>query len=118
VSAYRDQLKTIQAATQHYGGTNALYGGNRDLVDFIDRVAAATSNAALIAAGQAVKNDLAAALVAEGHAGWDMTDSHGLAIFVPANNDWPALRSAYLQTAFAQDTAWDEWLDALWPSAP
>jgi len=69
-------------------------------------------DAELASSRDALQTALSQTLVAEAHTGSDLANSHGLAIFIPSEADWAALRARYLLQAFAIERTWDEWLDA------
>ena len=115
---FASQIAAARTASQRYGSGSGLYEGNRDLIDFANQVANRTLDTQLASGRDALQAALNAALVAEGHTGSDLANSHGLAIFVPSESDWTTLRSRYLQQAFATDQTWDNWLDLFYGITP
>ncbi|MBI5831290.1 MAG: hypothetical protein HZB16_03150 [Armatimonadetes bacterium] len=113
-ATFHDQIALARTDSQRYGSGSSLYEGNRDLIDFINRVNTRTGDAALLAAGNTVKNALSAAMLQEGHSGTDLANSKGLAIWIPASADWVSIRSSYRLTDFGINGAWDDWLDTFY----
>lgn len=114
LSVHKTAISNARAATQQYGGSSSQYEGYRDLVDFATRVAAVTSDSALIAGRDAVKTAFNAALIANGRYGTSESGSNGLGIWLPGSTAWRNWRSAYATNAFAQSTNWTAWLTALY----
>ncbi|MBI2299465.1 MAG: carboxypeptidase regulatory-like domain-containing protein [Armatimonadetes bacterium] len=113
-SQAHNEILNARNATQRYGSTSADYDGNRDLIDFIDKLDSRITDANLRAAGQAVRNALANMIVAEQHSGSSEAGSHGLGIFLPSSTDWNVLRATYRSIDFARDSRWDNWLDVFY----
>ncbi len=113
LNVHRTAIGNARAASQQYGGSSSQYEGYRDLVDFATRVAATTSDSALIAGRDAVKTAFSAALIANGRYGTSESGSNGLGIWLPSANTWRNWRAVYATNAFAQSTAWSTWLSAL-----
>ena len=110
-ATFHAQILAARNAAVRYGSGAPDYEGYRDLVDFIENVIARTADADLTSAGQAVKDAMTAALVAERHTGSSVNGSNGLAIYIPLVDDWVVERLSYKSTMFGQDGRWDEWLD-------
>lgn len=109
---YREALTRARNNAQRYGSGSSAYATFKDLVDYADQVARETGDSILAQERDKVKAALNQALVAERHSGTSVANSHGLSIYVPPSTDWTSTRSRYRNLAFAQDTHWDEWIDA------
>jgi len=104
-------VKEIISSTQRY-----YYSDYKDLYDFAKRlkdnglIPTAIKNAA-----QAVMNAINNVVIAEGHNGTSMANSHGISIWLPHSTDQlNAGKAGYSLLDFAHDTEWDEMLDDLY----
>lgn len=112
--AVQNEIAAARTAAQRYGGGSSLYEGYRDIISFIDEIEARINLPAVSSAGDAVRDALDDAVIAERHTGSTLARSHGLSIFCPNQSDWNDLRSRYQLLAFAQETRWNELWDAFY----
>jgi hypothetical protein len=113
-STYASQIASARDASQHY----TLYAEYKDACDFAEKVKAAAPAPDIVAAADYLTSAITSATILERHWGASVAGSHGLSIAIPT----PAYyhdhyQTVYSQLAFAQDTAWDEWLRGITPQA-
>lgn len=110
-STYREALRRARNNAQHYGSGSSSFADYKDVFDYVELVAQETGDSLLQSRAKEVQQALQTALIAEGHAGSSVADSHGLSIYVPTPSNYRSTRTRYRGLAFAQDTHWDEWID-------
>jgi hypothetical protein len=89
---------------------NTLYFDDYDYIDiyhFAQNVSEAKVNASTLQAAQALMDALDDAIIWHGHGLSSYSDEHGLSIYFP-DEDYSSWDPAYLDLAFAADTAWDD----------
>jgi len=104
-STYAAEIASARDASQHY----QVYPEYdfRDAHDFAQRVKQAAPAPDITAAADALTSAITNSVLLEKHTGASVADSHGLSIYIPASSGFD---TPYSQLAFAQDTAWDEFL--------
>lgn len=102
------QLSSARTATLDYSICNS--GADRDSLDIIDYATRCSDALGGTAAGEldTLTQAINAAIVAEVHNS-DTPSAHGLAIYIPAPNRYD---TDYQLLHFAQNTMWNEWLEA------
>jgi len=81
----------------------------KDLLDFAERAASVLGDASVSSALIALQQAMTQAIVAEGHTGSSVAQSHGLSIYIPPPGSY---LTRYEELMFAKDTRWDEFLKA------
>jgi len=113
-STYASQIASARDASQHY----TLYDEYKDAYDFAEKVKAAAPAPDIVVAADYLTSAITSATILERHWGASVAGSHGLSIAIPTAADYQAdYQDVYSQLAFAQDTAWDEWLQGITPQA-
>jgi len=102
-SNFKGQIRNLRQQTQSYG-----YEYYRDLYHFADLVDSNVSDGTVRAAARQVKTSLLTAILSEAHTGPDVTNSHGLSIYLPVSGDYI---STYTNLRFTiEHPAWKEFL--------
>ena len=102
-SAYQTEINSARLSAQSY--SNSDY---KDLYDFAQKIKDNVPDSDCQSKAQAVMDLINSVIVAEGHTGPDMDNSHGLSIYLPDNAG--EYDSDYSTLGFATDTQWDEFL--------
>jgi len=110
-STYAEALRRARNNAQHYGSGSSAFADYKDLLDYVELVAQETGDPLLQSRAEEVQQALQSALIAEGHAGSSVADSHGLSIYVPTPYNYRSTRTRYRGLTFSKDTHWDEWID-------
>lgn len=106
----KDQIISIINTSQSY-----YYNDYKDLYDFARRIKDGINNTAVDNAAQAVMNTINSFVIAEGHSGTALANSHGVSVWLPNNsNQFSSGKNSYALLKFAINTVWDEFLDDLY----
>lgn len=102
-------ITDIIGATQCYS-----YTDYKDLYDFARRIKDGINNTTVDNAAQAVMDSIPSLIIREGHSGTDLTNSHGVSVWLPNTTQFGSGIASYRLLNFALNTQWDEFLDDLY----
>ncbi|GAF96500.1 unnamed protein product, partial [marine sediment metagenome] len=103
-SMYQNEISNARLTTQNYFYSSGYRC--KDIYDFAERIKSSVPDCQSEA--QAIMDLITNIIIAEGHTGSDMGNSHGLSIYIPDNAGEYDSDYDFLQ--FATDTQWDEFL--------
>jgi hypothetical protein len=105
----RSGVETAQVNAQHFDFDTGDYRYYKDLYDFARRVNDNVSNASVKTAAQNVMSKLDDAVILERHAGAQMSNAHGISIYLPTPG---SMLSQYSSLDFSTATRWDDMIAA------
>jgi len=109
IPQYALNIAAARGDAQRYGHGAYTFRDYKDIQDFAEKIKAEVPSSAVQSAAGAVIQALTNALVAEGHSGFSVRNSHGLSIYVPQPSDY---LSSYDSLHFALNARWDEFIQA------
>jgi hypothetical protein len=105
-SAYQSEIATARSSAQSYSYSSGFRC--KDIYDFAQIIKDNVPDSDCQSKAQAVMDLINSVIVAEGHTGPGMDNSHGLSIYLPDSSG--NYDSSYDTLQFAIDTQWDEFL--------
>ena len=105
----RTKMATIISATQKF-----YYTDYRDMLDFVKRIQAATTDTTLKTLAKNVELTVTAAVKANYTAGTTMSNARGLSVWLPTSSQYSARKAKYQTLVWTKSTKWGVFLEALY----